>query len=104
MSALNSSSGASFHSQTPFLSAYWLTWLNSKYENMPRHRWKRIRAFGRPACLARRRTRTRTLPPGFIRKSTGPMSGSTRSSFMSVARPLAETTILAVRGSQPSSV
>ncbi len=49
-------------------------------------------------------TRTRTVPPGFIAKSTGPIPGSMLSSFMSVARPLAETTTLAARGSQPSSL
>ena len=37
----------------------------------------------------------RTVPPGFIWKSTGPIAGSMSSSFMSVARPVAETTILA---------
>ena len=47
ISALNSSSGASFHTQIPFLSAYWLTWSNSKYlKKRPRHCWKKMRALG----------------------------------------------------------
>ncbi len=44
------------------------------------------------------------LSPVFIRKLTGPMSEATFTSFMSVARPLAETTIRVALGDQPGSV
>ena len=60
-----------------------------------------MRAFG-TGLPCSSSTRMRTVPPGFIRKLTGPIPGSMLSSFMSVARPEADATRWTGFGSQPT--
>ena len=102
MAASNSSRGASFQTQMPFLSVLWFAWSNSTGRGWPRHFCKKMRAFGTglPCSF---RTRIRTVPPTFIRKSTGPMLEVIFTSFMSIACPPAVTMIQVAVGATPAT-
>ena len=102
ISALNSSTGASCQTQTPSLVGVLIDMVELEVLELAAPSLEEDASLGNRITLLVEHADADGAA-GLHQKSTGPIPGSMVSSFTSVARPLAETTIRVVRGSQPAS-